>query len=197
MPDKFGQAYALTVLSPILGGHTNGTVHAAAIRNAVAQLHHGARSPLAAIPILHFARFVVLDDLRQQGIPAKEDHLRSKYLVFVAEFDGDLPAFAESLRRNAAELVTAVWQNCVGFPGVSDAAAFLTYLRRCQITTTFAFGAYATTPLPRVLRALDSQQRLVRFLELTQDATAEERQAAFRAFAAELAAAPLPLSGTI
>lgn len=197
MPDKFGQAFALTVLSPILGGHTHGAVHAAEIRAALAPLHHGGRSPFAAINSLHLARFVVLDDLRQQGIPAKEDHLRSKYLVFVADFDGDFATFIESFRRNAPDLVTAVWQHCVGFPGVADPAAFLEYFRRCHITTTFAFGAYATTPLPRVLRALDSQRRLVRFLESTQDASPEQRHSAFRAFAAELAAAPLPQSGTI
>lgn len=197
MPDKFGQAFALTVLSPILGGHTHGMVHATSIRTALARLHHGKASPLAGIGTLHLARFVVLDDLRQQGMPAKEDHLRSKYLVFVADFDGELRPFTDALCRAAPELVTAVWQHCVGFPGVADPAAFHDYIVRCHITTTFAFGAYAKTPLPAVLRALDSQRRMVRFLEANRDATADERRNAFRAFAAELAAAPLPPSGTI
>lgn len=197
MPNRFGQAYALTVLSPIIGGHTHGFVHATAIRTALARLPQGATSPLAAIPTLHVARFVVLDDLRIQGAPAAEDHLRSKYLVFVADFDGDLPPFLSALATRAGDLVNALWQHCIGFPGTSDLAAFQQYIERCQITSTFAFGAYPTTPLTGVLRALDSQRRLIAFLRNHQGAPAAELQQAFAVFADTLQHAPLPAPGTV
>ncbi len=197
MPDRFGQAYALTILSPIIGGHTRGSVHATAIRTVLSQLPQGAGSPLAAIPTLHVCRFVVLDDVRNQGIPAREDHLRSKYLVFTADFDGDLPAFLVALAMKAGDLVDALWEHCVGFPGTRDLEAFRRYMGRCRITSTFAFGAYATTPLSGVLRALDTQRRLIDFLRHHQGAPAADLQRAFSAFAEDLQGAAPPAPGTI
>jgi hypothetical protein len=197
MPDRFGQACALTILSPIIGGHSDGFVHATGIRTALARLPQGARSPLAAIPTLHVGRFVVLDDLRNQGVPAKEDHLRSRYLVFVADFDGELPAFLAALATRARELVNALWQHCVGFPGTHDLAAFQQYMARCRVPTTFPFGAYPGTPLRDVLRALDSQRRLIAFLRDHQGAPAADLQRAFLAFAETLQAAAPPAPGTV
>jgi hypothetical protein len=197
MPNRFGQSYALTVLSPVIGGHTHGFAHATAIRTALARLSQGAKSPFATIDTLHMARLVVLDDLRLQGTPAKEDHLRSKYLVFVADFTGDLPAFVTALATRAGAFVTEVWQHCEGFPGVADVAAFQRYIERCQIPSTFPFGAYPKSSLADVLRALDTQRRLIGFLEQFQGAPPAELQQAFRTFVTELQHAPLPAPGSI
>ena len=197
MPNRFGQAYALTVLSPILGGHTHGFVHASAIRTILARLEQGTASPFARIDTLHVARLVVLDDVRIQGIPAQEDHLQSKYLVFLADFDGDLPALLTALADRAGEFVTSIWQHCVGFPGTADPVAFQRYFSRCQLTSTFPFGAYTKTPLRSVLRALDTQRRLIRFLETAQRTPAAELQQAFGTFVNELQQASLPAPGSI
>lgn len=197
MPNTFKQSYALTVLSPIIGGHTRGEVHSTLIRTALAGIEQGERSPFAAIDTLHVARLVVLDDVRNQGYPAREDHLQSKYLVFVADFDGELAPFLAALVSRAGEFVTSVWQHCEGFPGIADLAGFTRYIEQCQITTTFGFGAYAETPLSDVLRALDSQRRLIRFLAEHQGAPPEVLQQQFRIFADALASAPLPAPGSI
>jgi len=197
MPNRFGQAYALTILSPVAGGHTHGAVHALDIRAALNRVPHGADSPLARLPMLHFARFTVIDDVRLQGIPAKEDHLRSKYLVFVADFDGDLDPFLDSLASNACDLVSSVWQYCEAFPGLTDRAQFRSYMHRCQVTSTFPFGAYAGTPLRDVLRAVDTQRRFIRFLERSQGARGDALQRDFQGLVGELANAPLPAPGTV
>jgi hypothetical protein len=197
MPNRFGQAYALTMLSPIIGGHTHGFVHATTIRTLLARLDQGSESPFARIDTLHVARLVVLDDLRIQGIPAAEDHLQSKYLLFVADFDGELAPFLTALASRAGDFVTSIWQHCIGFPGTADPAAFQRYFTRCQVTSTFPFGAYPTTPLTGVLRALDAQRRLIGFLEKMQGAPAAELQTAFGRFADELQRAPLPAPGSI
>ena len=197
MPDRVGQAFALTVLSPITTGHSHGELHATRIRTAITALERGAASPLARIDTLHLARLVVLDDLPQQGVPTQEDHLQSKYLLFVADFDGDLAGFLETLRTKATECVEAIWQHCEAFPGTADATAFHDYFARCHVPTTFGFSAYATTPLSRVLRALDTQRRLIRFLKANQGAEPVALQAAFQTFTRELAAAPLPAPGSI
>lgn len=197
MPNQLGQGFALTVISPIIAGHTSGTVHATEMRAAFNAVGVAAESPLARIDTLHFARFTVLDDLRPQGMPFDDDHLASKYLVFVADFDGDLPSFLEALRTRAGEFTNAVWSNCLAWPGTSNADAFRQYFEKCQLTSTFPFGAYAQTPLRRVLRALDSQRRLIAFLRTAQGLPPAEQLAAFQSFTRELAAAPLPQPGTV
>jgi hypothetical protein len=193
----FGQAYALTLLSPIIGGHTHGAVHATRLRAAINAIPTGAASPLARIPTLHLARFVVLDDLHNQGMPAKEDHLRNKYLVFVADFDGALAPFLDALVTHAGDLATSIWRHCEAFPGIADRAAFAKYIAKCQVPSTFPFGAYAEAPLSEVLRSLDAQRRFVEFLRLAQGLPAEQFQQRFRAFAAEAIAAPTPAPATI
>lgn len=197
MPNKFGQAYALTVLSPIQSGHTHGMVHTTLIRAALNRIGHGAESPLAKIKTLHFARFRVLVDLRIEGVPAYEDHLRSKYLLFVADFDGDLATFLSTMLAVAGPFVESIWQYCEGFPGTHDRAVFQEYIQRCQLTSTFPFGAYADTPLPDVLRALDTQRRMIHFLESAQGSPPDALQRSFQGFVQELKDAPLPDPGTI
>ena len=198
MPNQFGQAYALTVVSPIIGGHTHGEAHAMSIRAALNAAGMGADSPLARIPTLHFGRFVVLDDVRNQGVPAKTDHLRSKYLVLVADFDGELAPFLDTLAvaREATSLrrsTSIAWRS----RAPSDPPAFRRYIKDCQIESTLAFGAYPNTALAGVLAALDTQRRFVQFLRGAQGAPAAELQSRFQTFAKDLAAARPVAPGSI
>jgi hypothetical protein len=56
-----GQAYALTVLTPILDGHVQElTAHLEA-------LPEGPQSPMARVPGTHLARWVVIDQVKYQG----------------------------------------------------------------------------------------------------------------------------------
>jgi hypothetical protein len=193
MPDRIAGAYALTVLSPIVGGQTEGVAHAAAIRATLRDLSQRKDRPLVRIPMLHLARWVVIDDVRSQGSSAREEHLRSKYLLFTADFDGDEPTkFLGSLLTAIPEWVHALWKHCVGFPGVKDRDAFCRYIERCRIETGLPVAAYGEHTLPEVLRALDVQRRTLAFIKSTQGKPAADLRPAFDAFVQELAAAPQP-----
>jgi hypothetical protein len=127
MPRR-NRPFALTVLSPLAGGRSEGAAHAAAaIRRILAKLPTGSSSPLARIPTLHFARWVVIDDVRSQEPPAREEHLRSMYLLFAADFDGELPMFLGDLLAKAGDLVESLWRDCVGFPRNTSNADFNCY----------------------------------------------------------------------
>ncbi|NIZ13874.1 hypothetical protein [Phaeobacter sp. HF9A] len=95
------------------------------------------------------------------AVPEHVDGLKSSYLVFTADIDaiskdGDpLPshlsakqqrevrrAYAELLWETMGEELVAIFQNCHGFDGVSDAASFATYLERCHVETTMPFHDY-------------------------------------------------------
>jgi hypothetical protein len=45
-------------------------------------------SPLSKVPLIHMARFAIIDDLPYQGVPYNRDDLLSDYMLFVCDFDG-------------------------------------------------------------------------------------------------------------
>jgi hypothetical protein len=206
MSNRFGQAYGLTVFSPILGGvDGTGTSHDVALRQDLRALNNALDSPFASVPTTHLARWVVIAEASYESIPAKVDHYKSKYLLFTSNFDGGadsddvaLARYIEALRVSIPGVLGRVYGHCTGFPGVRDAAAFLEYFKSCQVKTTFLFGAYANASVDQVLRALVAQKRVGAFIADQQDAQSSPAQleAAFGQLRALLDASSTPSPGS-
>jgi hypothetical protein len=162
-------------------------------------------SPLTQIPTTHLARWVVVDDAPFEGIPARVDHLESKYLLFTSNFDtpggasAEPDRYLESLRSTIPDVMDALYSHCHGYPGSSDTRAFRDYMRRCQIETSFFFGAYPDATVENVLHALDAQRRFGAFVAEHQErqSTSDEVQSAFFEFMSALDALPTPRPGTL
>jgi hypothetical protein len=198
MGNRSKQAYGLTLLSPILGGDdVSGRSHDAAIRDVLRGLGNGGASPFADMDQTHLARWCVIDYLPFEGVPARVDMLASKYLLFTSCFDGDLDPYLENLRTRMGAAVDALYRHCVAFPGVENAERFAGYMKRCQLETSFFFGAYAHATLEQVLRALEAQRRVALFIEEQQGAPPAATKAAFQTFLSELRSTPTPRPGTI
>lgn len=190
-----GVTYGLTTLAPIRPdvGHVSPRADLARV---LAAMPTGADSPLARVAATHLARWVIIATLPFEGPPARPDTLKSAYLLFTANLDGDLDSYAHQLAESIPDTVNEVWGHCIAFPGVADRTAFRDYLRRCQIPTTFVFGAYPSTPLPGVLRAVATQQALARFVAENGGASGADLQRRFVAFRQRLQAMPTPPPGT-
>ena len=80
MPNKSGSVYGLTILSPIIDDEKATPSHDLQIRDYLAKLSTREDSPFAQAPGTHLARLVVMDDVIYVGMPACEEHLKSKYL---------------------------------------------------------------------------------------------------------------------
>jgi len=197
MANVTGQSYAFAALTPIITGSTHGVIHTAELRSVLAGLGTGGASPFARLPSTHFARWAVIDDVPGLGMPTADDHLHSRYLLLVADFDGDRDAWLALAASAIPEVWDAVYAHCVAYPGAADLSAFRDYLTRCQLNTTLSFSPFAAEPLEKVLRALDTQRRFVGFAQAVQGRPPEELQRAFRDFMARDAAAPTPAPGTI
>jgi hypothetical protein len=197
MANQSGQLYGLTILSPILESDHLDISHATAVRWYLASLPKDHTSPLARVSSTHFARLVVLDDVVFVGTPAREEHLKSRYLVFETNFDGDLDTYLTRMAREIPDFVDAVWKHCAGYPGVADPAAFLAYMKRCQIETTFFFADVNDKTVQQNLRALQVQSALSCFIERNQGKPAAEIQKMFGVLLERLAKAPAPLPGGI
>jgi hypothetical protein len=99
------------------------------------------------------------------------------------------------MAREIPEAVDAVWQHCVGYPGVRDVPAFIAYMKKCQITTTFFFADVNDKTVQQTLQALQTQTALTAFVEANQGKPAAEVQAAFTQFLEAMRNAPEPERG--
>jgi hypothetical protein len=169
-----GQAYSLTVLTPIVDGHE------AELAHYLNSLQTGDQSPLAGVQSTHFARWVVIDDVIFEGPDQGEhDHLKHARLLFTSNFDGPLDPYIEALRSAVADSADAIWGHCIGYPGAADAGAFSRYIRHHQIDSSLFFAAYGDRTVQDVKRSLAVRAKLIDFALRAQGLPAAELKSAF------------------
>lgn len=195
MANVSGSVYGLTILSPIISDPNADTSHDCAIRAYLANLPNGPTSPFAKVSSTHISRLVVMDDVIYVGTPAKEDHLSSQYLVFESNFDGELETYLTRMAKEIPEVVESVWGHCVGYPGLLDVNAFVAYMKKCQLTTTFYFADVNKHTVQSTLRALKVQASVADFVGKHQGESPVELQAAFCAFYERVRNMPEPEPG--
>lgn len=195
MPNQSGQVYGLTILSPIIEDDTLDICHSMELRWYLANLPRDSRSPFAQLSSTYLARLVVMDDVVYVGAPACEEHLKSRYLVFETNFDGDLDTYLIRMAAKTGKFVDDVWKHCVGYPGVADPAAFVAYMKKCQLTTTFFFPDVNDRTVEHTRRALQTQAELTRFIEKHQGKPCAEMQREFGALLDTLKRSPLAPPG--
>ena len=155
--NRVGTSYALTVFTPIVAGRED------ELRAHLEGLPQGAGSALARVEQLHTARMQIFDHLVHQGARQKPDRLKSNYLVFTANFDGDRDDFLDAICARLAPEADALWGHCAGYPGASNRAAFKRYIAEHQIHTNLSAAAYATASVSRVRESLALRDRVVDF----------------------------------
>jgi hypothetical protein len=197
MPNKNGSVYGLTILSPIIDDEKATPSHDLQIRNYLAHLSTREESPFAQAPGTHLARLVVMDDVIYVGAPSCEEHLKSKYLIFESNCDGDLDSYLSGLADNIPDHLDAVWKHCVGYPGAENRQAFIDYMKACQLDTTFYFAAVNDKSVTETLRALQTQTAVADFIAAHQGVDAATLQREFIEFVAHLKTLPPPKPGSM
>ena len=190
MSNQSGKAYGLTTLCPILGPGAKhdkddclvGQSCAACVRDRLQAWERHENSPMAKVPNTYLCRFFVLDDVVYEGNPARHDRLASKYLVFTANFHGELEPYLLGMWAAIAPQIVRIWEHCVGFEGVDGAAKFVAYIKRCQVTTTFYFNGSTDDSLAEQLKALYLKQEFSRFAFENQGLPPADLQRAFKRF---------------
>lgn len=182
MANQNGNAYGLTVLSPIINGSDNNQSFAAILRDKLQNLPLNSESPMAKVANTYLCRFYVLNDVFYQGKPAKEEHLKSKYLVFSSNFHGSLDDYLMGMWKSAKQDVIDLWQHCVGFELVNDAISFTQYIKKCQVDNSLFFNGSNDEPLEEQLKGLYLKQELSRFVFENQGLPAVQLQLKFAEF---------------
>jgi len=196
MASKSGSVYGLTILSPIIDDPHASISHDLQLRMYLGALKRDERSPFAKVTGTHVARLTVMNDVVFVGSPSKEEHLKSQYLVFESNFDGDLDSYLRTMATQIPEHVEAVWSHCVGYPGTKNVEAFQAYMKKCELDSTFYFADVNDKTVDQALRALQTQAAVAAFIERNQGKPAAEIQQAFAAFLDALKNVPAPVPGS-
>jgi hypothetical protein len=197
MPNQNGKVYGLTILSPIIDDEQATPSHDLQIRNYLAKLPTDENSPFALAPATHLTRLVVMDDVIYVGMPACEEHLKSKYLIWESNCDGNLNTYLTGLASSIPDHLDAIWSHCVGYPGATNLQAFIDYMKACQIETTFYFAAVNDKSVPETLRALQTQRAVSDFIASHQGTDPASLQSEFNQFLTDLKAEPTPKAGAM
>ena len=187
MANKFGNSYGLTTLCPLINGHQQHTSFDKITRHRIQLLEENSGSPFARIPDTYFARLFILNDVFfEQGNHVARDHLQSKYLVFTSNFHGDLEPYLQGMWNNAEADIRHIWQYAVAFDKVQNAADFIRYIKRCQLTTTLFFNGSTDDSLQQQLKSLYVKQAFTEFALQHQGKPVAELRAAFKTFMQQL-----------
>jgi hypothetical protein len=172
--NRSGQAYGLTVLTPILDGHES------ALARHLDELEGSDASPLSRVPGTHFARWVAVGDVVYEGPGQRRDHLKLARLLFTSNFDGEVGSYLEALRTGLGGVADTIWQHCVGYPGSAHADSFAAYLRAHQIENSLFFAAYGDRTVGQVKRSLALRRQVIEFALSAQGLGAPELHTSFR-----------------
>ena len=165
-----GRTYALMVLTPIRPGASD---------DLRAYIEGLGESPFARLSRTHFSRLIIVPDM---PVPAGvEDGLDGPYLLFTANFDGDLDSWLAELAAELAPEAQEIWGRCIGCPQPAEGAALKAYLHRNQLGSGVVFAAYGQASVAQIRTALDKRARLTDFVLRAQDMTPAARRKAFLA----------------
>ncbi len=168
-----GQAYALTVMTPIERGAED------ELRAYLEGLRETG-SPLAKLPRTHFGRWVIVPDYVSELDQPKEDRLVSQYLLFTSNFDGPRDSYLDELCEVLADEAGEIWGRCVGCPEPAAGRPLRDYLVHNQLKTGFFVAAYGHATVQQVEAALDQRERMIDFAVSVQGAPPDELQRRFR-----------------
>lgn len=151
----------LTILTPIIPGQ-----EIALANHLAAEIPTRAESPFNRLADLHFARWVMLGQLRSDYTGRRRSlgwwrrPLRMRYLLFTSGFNCTVPDLLDQLRLDMTSTVDGVWSHCVNYPGSANRAAFHAYLNHNRLPDAQEFHAFEHT-VPQIGAALELRRRHV------------------------------------
>lgn len=169
-----GQAYALTVITPIERGREDELrAYLESFRDG------GVPSPLSRLRRTHFGRWVIVEDYRSEQEQPRPDGLASQQLVFTSNFDGDRDSYLDELCVELAAEAEEIWGRCVGCPKPAAGAELKRYLLHNQLDTGFFVAAYGHATVQQVQGAVAQRAAMIEFAVVSQGVAPEALQAGF------------------
>ncbi|MCU1617632.1 MAG: dyp-type peroxidase [Frankiales bacterium] len=127
-----------TILTPVRPGATR------SLTGVLERLAAADVAVLDRLPGVHFARWVLLDELAGRSSAAGQQ-LRMHYLLFTVTVDGTSDRFIEVLRTRLGPVTDEIWGHCINYPGHWRTLEFHRYMQHNSIPVSQRFTAYHAT----------------------------------------------------
>jgi hypothetical protein len=161
-----GHANALTTLSPIVPERLGELKR----RLRTVRYVPGLGRPLLELGFIHYARWTIVDGLPPANGAGGWHGLRSKYLLFESNFDGDLDDYLDAFADVLPARIAKVWGACVGFEERVERThaargriiaphAFRVFVRENSLDVIDYYAAYPE-PVSAVRQAIGMQTRI-------------------------------------
>jgi hypothetical protein len=161
-----GQVNALTTLSPIVPERL------AELKRRLRTVRYvpGLGRPLLELGFIHYARWTIVDGLPPSDGAGGWHGLRSKYLLFESNFDGDLDDYLDTFADVLPARIAKIWGACVGFEERVERTraargriiaphAFRAFVRENSLDVLDRYAAYPE-PVSTVRQAIGMQTRI-------------------------------------
>jgi hypothetical protein len=145
-------------------------------------------SPLAALPDVHVARWVVIDQLKTgwAGGPRRTPRLNSAYLLFSATLAAPRGSgyrfpetFVNDIRTRMGDAANDVWGHCMGYPGTRGRDDFIDYFLSSRVHTGIHQFGYPGWSVDDVRCALNIRRAFAEFALTHQGEPAEALKDAY------------------
>jgi hypothetical protein len=188
MSNYYDRFYGYTGMFPIIDDRSAES-HVDQLREILSKLDNGRGSLFSRTGLVHGARLFIVEGPIYNGRPAREEHFTYSYLAMSITFDGELEDLAARIAEVGGTDIETIFSHCYGFEGVDNRDNLLTYLKSCQITTTFLY-VDSDADLQSTLSALVAQKQIAAMIEQAQGCSPSQRKVLIRELAARLDAIP-------
>ena len=130
---------------------------------------------LKRLSFIHFARWVIVDNLRGEDF-------RHTHQFFESNFNGTWSQYIDAFSYVVPRDLNAVFGFAYGWPGAVPAAPFKAYIARHEYPAAHYYSAYPEASATMILSALEVQRRLDRLRVRARKMDAAEFDAAWRQF---------------
>lgn len=170
---------AVLAFSPIEYRREDPEQREADIRSALAAMQ-GQESIFAQCDMAHMVRLQVIDQIKPAMGGAVQHPLKTKYLLFCADIDGELPDFLDALYGSQPDVVHKLWGRCLGYPQYEGAVFFRRYIERCLVGKPLSFCAFPGSTVQDIKRLISLQKEISGFAARVQGAPVNVLRQAWR-----------------
>lgn len=177
MSNIAGKSYGMSVVSPIR--HRWAWLNRLLFWLVGTRLFRPKLNGLLTLSLIHYARWAIVrprDFPRLDPSQPKEDGIKYTYEFFFSNFNGSWAQYVDSFSSAIPSGLDLLWKNNVKYPKSVPFSEFHDYITYNQIWTSHYYNAYPMAASNDVKSAKTVKERLLKFMQDTDGATAEKFQ---------------------
>lgn len=131
--------------------------------------HKERQSAIRKMVTIHYARWVILDQDRMDGIDGP-------HILFTSNFDGPLEGYLSDFAAVDEGPLNLVFGHCIGWPGARPTDGFIKYVREHQLKANVFYANYPKATVSEVNRALEWKSKTDNFIAQVQTMKGKPRE---------------------